>query len=374
MALVIKIKNSSGKESTISNIRKLSSGFEGVTYKATMDGEPIILKQLTNFKTAIQGNQLDNQLKVEVKLMKSVGTCDNPSLGITCFKGIIAPEMNIAYFREHIPDIVPLSYTYVNEEEKDRFFLMYNLLEGKELLDYIIKQSLSKEQKVSIIYQLLTILSTLHTHDIFHADIKPENLYYNISSDKLTSLDYGFSCNATDRKSCNFENHRRGSPNYLAPEAYQSTFTAALLPMDIFAAGITIYGIITSGEFITVEKDPTKSFRDLKREFLRIDWGRYYVKQKGFTDDMYDFFLSMIQEDPSKRPTASQSKDKFEKLVGENKVLIGAAASAGASASGGNESAAGGAGAKAPVAKAAEGGRRTRRKKSKKNRKSRSRR
>jgi serine/threonine protein kinase len=202
-------------------------------------------------------------------------------------------------------------------------------------------------------------------------------------------LDYGFSCNATDRKSCNFENHRRGSPNYLAPEAYQSTFTAALLPMDIFAAGITIYGIITSGEFITVKEDPTKSFRDLKREFLRLDWGRYYVKQKGFTDDMYDFFLSMIQEDPSKRPTASQSKDKFEQLVRENKVLIGAAASASVSVSGGNESAAGGAGSKpivttvttvatvATVAKDAEGGRRTRRKKtkkSKKNQKTRSRR
>ena len=144
--------------------------------------------------------------------------------------------------------------------------------------------------------------------------------------------------------------------------------------MDIFAAGITIYGIITSGEFITVEKDPTKSFRDLKREFLRIDWGRYYVKQNGFTDDMYDFFLSMIQEDPSKRPTASQSKDKFEQLMRENKVLIGGAASASESesASGGNESAAGGAGA--TVSKAAEGGRRTRRKKNKKNRKSRSRR
>lgn len=372
MALVIeiKIKNSSGKESTISYSTELSRGAEGVTYKATLDGKPIILKRLTNLINPLYEVQLLNQLRVEAKLVGAIEACRNPSRGIACFKGIIGPARVIDVYKGKLPEIIPLSYT----SETPGVFLIYDLLEGKELFEYITKNELSKEQIVSIIKQLLTILSTLHANGILHADIKPENLYYDIATNKVVTIDYGFSC-IPDFK-CGFSTLRRGTPVYMAPELFRGVTDKNLLPIDIFAAGMTIYTLIVGGLYFSIvypveegklPPDVGTSIQD--PAYYTSETPKYWVvTDAGYTENFYSLFLSMISQDPSKRPTAAEALSAFETLEREGKLF--------------SKSAAGGAGVKAIVAPVAtvakpvvpEGGRRTRRKKNKKNRKSRSRR
>jgi serine/threonine protein kinase len=100
---------------------------------------------------------------------------------------------------------------------EEEFFLVMELVDGKELFDKIVERGqYSEKDAANIVRQIISAVEYLHERGIAHRDLKPENLLSSGADEKevIKIADFGFSKDFTDDKlqtSC-------GSPGYVAPE------------------------------------------------------------------------------------------------------------------------------------------------------------
>ncbi|UMM44484.1 hypothetical protein L5515_019629 [Caenorhabditis briggsae] len=95
---------------------------------------------------------------------------------------------------------------------------------------------------------LIAGLQHLHSKDIIHLDIKPENLF--ISANNVLKIgDFGFA------RSCKTDNGdeimldgKRGTHGYMAPEILVENARWRGPPVDVWAAGIVLVNMITKKE------------------------------------------------------------------------------------------------------------------------------
>ena len=74
---------------------------------------------------------------------------------------------------------------------KDFFFLVQDYVEGDNYYQLLERQSFSEEEVIKLLQQILPVLSYIHSLDVVHRDISPDNLILR-SSDKLPVLiDFG---------------------------------------------------------------------------------------------------------------------------------------------------------------------------------------
>lgn len=81
----------------------------------------------------------------------------------------------------------------------------------------------------------LRALKSAHDKDIWHLDIKPDNIIYNLADNAYVLIDFGLaqiSLRETIKKFLG------GTPGYISPETYQEKTSTAT---DIFALGVTFY-------------------------------------------------------------------------------------------------------------------------------------
>lgn len=80
-------------------------------------------------------------------------------------------------------------------ENKDKLFLVMELLSGGELFDRIIEKGNYTEKNACILMkQVLLGLKCMHDRNIIHRDIKPENLIFkDKESYDIRIVDFGLS-------------------------------------------------------------------------------------------------------------------------------------------------------------------------------------
>ena len=110
------------------------------------------------------------------------------------------------------------------------------------LYDFVKSQKNSRvDEKVAkpILRQVMSALSYCHSINVYHKDIKLENILINAEG-KVKVIDFGFSIRMKDKKKTN---KYCGSPAYSAPEII---LNKPHLPeyADIWAVAVLIYHII----------------------------------------------------------------------------------------------------------------------------------
>lgn len=101
-------------------------------------------------------------------------------------------EFDIAYHLDH-PHIV----RYLNKgHDKEGFYIIMEYVDGQSLRT-ILDQSgniknINRIEKICL--QLLDALSYLHKQQIYHLDLKPENIMLTNKGDNIKLLDFGLSC------------------------------------------------------------------------------------------------------------------------------------------------------------------------------------
>jgi len=102
--------------------------------------------------------------------------------------------------------------------------------------------------RLALVMQMLDGLALLHAKSIAHRDIKPDNLFL-ISDTRGTSMKIGdFGIATTTRVAPNAAGgFIHGSPAYLAPERWQDNGDADWRPADQYAAGVTMFEIVSVG-------------------------------------------------------------------------------------------------------------------------------
>ncbi|XP_019617552.1 PREDICTED: striated muscle-specific serine/threonine-protein kinase-like [Branchiostoma belcheri] len=209
-------------------------------------------------------------------------------------KADIQREVTVMAKLEHA-GIVQLAEAFL--ETKFVVMVMEYVAMG-ELLEHLVKvPDLCEADMVQYLSQLLEALQYIHSKDIVHLDIKPENILLTKSEAGQVKLcDFGLSRQLTPDtpETCRF-----GTPEFVAPETVAKEPVA--LTTDIWSTGVLLY-VLLSGV------SPFMGNND-KETYTRVKAGRWAFDQKIFnhiSNEAKDFITKMLVVDPKKRPTASQ--------------------------------------------------------------------
>lgn len=125
----------------------------------------------------------------------------------------------------------------------DKIYLILEFIDAPNLAEVMKKrkgEGLGEEVVRKIIRQLVEALAHCHGRNIFHLDVKPENIVID-SNWKIKLIDFAFSVKVIDRskvrKYC-------GTPSYMAPEVLKRE---SYYPqkVDSWAVGVVAFKLLT---------------------------------------------------------------------------------------------------------------------------------
>ena len=144
-------------------------------------------------------------------------------------------------------------------ESSSSIYVVYELLEGGDLITYLKNQEFISHQDIyTIVRSLLKGLLFLQMNGILHRDIKPHNIMLqrrgDIGSSQLKLVDFGLATRADARR---YIVNRCGTPGYMAPEVikYEAGVSERLsYKCDVFSVGVILYFIITGRKPFAADK------------------------------------------------------------------------------------------------------------------------
>ena len=110
----------------------------------------------------------------------------------------------------------------------------------RDTLNY--KKNLTLNESCQIMLQLCDAMIEVHSKNIIHRDIKPQNIYYG-SDGTIKLSDFGISVLLNSPLNVNENKKVMGTVQYLAPELVYGKKCS--FQSDIYAAGITFYELLT---------------------------------------------------------------------------------------------------------------------------------
>ncbi|XP_064608927.1 serine/threonine-protein kinase DCLK1-like [Liolophura sinensis] len=182
----------------------------------------------------------------------------------------------------------------------DELYLVMEFVRGGDLFDAIASATKYTERDASgMIYNLASALRYLHSLNIVHRDVKPENLLVCEHIDGSKSLKLGDFGLATVANQVLFT--VCGTPTYVAPEILEETGYG--LKIDVWAAGIITY-ILLCGfpPFVSQSDGHEELFDHIMKgnfEFTSPFWD-------DVSNSAKDLIASMLEVDPEQRFSASE--------------------------------------------------------------------
>ncbi len=205
------------------------------------------------FGTVVKAIEIKTGQEVAVKIIKK-----NSRLIDTSH---IKEEINILKQLDH-PNIVKF-YDYI--ETNLKIYIIMEYIKGGTLKRLIeTKHSFSENEACIIIEKLLSAIAYIHSKNVCHRDVKPENIMMNDYND-LTSLklvDFGLSAQNFD----NFEDSNYcGTYLYMAPEQIEKRLYSK--EVDVWSVGIILYMLLNEGKhpFYTKGESKKKYIENIKK-------------------------------------------------------------------------------------------------------------
>jgi len=191
-------------------------------------------------------------------------------------------------------------------ETSDKVVIELELLDGKDLFDYISSKGVLEEEETAYIGRdILVALDNMNQAGIAHRDIKPANILMATCDESKYGIsvkigDFGMSTligvDGLVRGRC-------GSPGYVAPEIFKAGPGEGYgNQVDIFSAGVTLYLMLCGYEpfYGETEKELIKANKNAELEFPESEWGR-------ISSEARDLVSRMLETDPKERITAKEA-------------------------------------------------------------------
>ncbi|MBX7221387.1 MAG: SUMF1/EgtB/PvdO family nonheme iron enzyme [Blastocatellia bacterium] len=149
---------------------------------------------------------------------------------------------------------VPRLYAYFSED--DKFYLVQEWIEGRTLKEILRDEGPFSEQKVrELLIGLLPAVEYIHSQNIIHRDIKPDNVMIRERTGKPVLIDFGMvkvvlkSSSGEDSTS----SVMAGTPAYMPVE---QVFGKPVFPSDLYSVGMTMIALMTGKNLQDIAKVP----------------------------------------------------------------------------------------------------------------------
>src|SRR5579864_577113 len=195
------------------------------------------------------------------------------------------------------------------EDDQGRPFMVMEFLKGEDLR-HAIKNGTTGDirNKLRIAHDLGRALEHIHTQQIIHRDIKPDNVHITTAG-AVKLMDFGIS---------KMQNSTRtttgvvmGTPYYMAPEQVLGRSVTPLV--DVYAFGVLLFELMTGSKPIvgdTVER----IFYQILQEPLNVE----PMKQAGVPEPVINLVVRCTDKDPAMRPQGfGDVCSRIEKILAE---------------------------------------------------------
>lgn len=155
-----------------------------------------------------------------------------------------------AVSRVRHPNVILVYDVFIDKKD---WCLVFELLEGKTLKEYLSNYSvLSVNEVIVIMKEILKGVNACHAVNIIHRDLKPENIILT-SNGAIKVLDFGIAV-IDDYEVKKHANQVVGTMKYIAPEVVK--FQKPTIQSDIYALGIILYELLVGKPpfFIKIHK------------------------------------------------------------------------------------------------------------------------
>uniref|UniRef100_A0A023EZ51 Putative serine/threonine protein kinase n=1 Tax=Triatoma infestans TaxID=30076 RepID=A0A023EZ51_TRIIF len=172
--------------------------------------------------------------------------------------------------------------------------LLLELVTGGELYEFVSQHKhLTEKQSVHIIRQIIEAVAHMHSQNIAHLDLKPENvlLVENCEMPTIKVIDFGLShrLDSVAEVKAMF-----GTPEFIAPEVVN--FERLTLATDMWAIGVIAY-ILLSGASPFLGDTVQETYANVSSASFKFD-NSYF---ENVSDIAKDFISRLLQKDPKKR-------------------------------------------------------------------------
>lgn len=197
------------------------------------------------------------------------------------------------------------SYGYTSNS----LYIISEYLEGINLNDFIKNYKVNMNNFLYISLQLMSGLKFLHSKDIGHADIKPDNIMINPKNNNVKIIDPGVACT---KDYCSIH----GSPLFMPPELLgdienfspiSALTTDDVKKGDVFSLGLTLFMLYHKGKLPFGKK---MSLRDI--------YDNYQIYNLSFSSgykNIDEVLNSMLLSKPKKRWPIDKALKEFQKIL-----------------------------------------------------------
>ena len=238
--------------------------------------------------------------------LKSVSLEETDQMQLDCYQNEISILQNL---REHVHVIHMFDYEYSPTNK-----LLYVVMECGQLdLARIIKENNNQPFETYHIqtfwHDMLMGVTAIHSMDIIHSDLKPNN--FVLVDTRLKLIDFGIACSLNDDATSFEREGRWGTPNYMAPEMILSIPKNNSLTTpenvckisqaaDIWSLGCILYKL-------TYGTTPFQHISDKIQKWRAITDPREAISfQEDVPSSLLQVLICCLDRNSRKRPTCLQ--------------------------------------------------------------------
>jgi formylglycine-generating enzyme required for sulfatase activity/tRNA A-37 threonylcarbamoyl transferase component Bud32 len=179
------------------------------------------------------------------------------------------------------------------EDAEGRPFMVMEFLKGQDLRQAIKNGSTGDTRhKLGIALDIARALEHIHSQNIIHRDIKPDNVHVTTAG-AIKLMDFGISKVQDSTRTTT--GVVMGTPYYMAPEQVLGRNITPLV--DVYSFGVLVFELMT-GTRPVVGDTVERIFYQILQEPLNLE----PMRQAGIPDPVVDLVARCTEKDPVKRP------------------------------------------------------------------------